>query len=217
MYVPSMSIPEAIAEARADLPAVRNKLRSVIQQQERALRKQRSLGQLVHTTAYTSPSRNNWLCVTTTNKKHTLQNFMMYIQAADGFFGLQPSFEGLSFLFTPHFLNRYRERSGQGATLPIDNLTAFFFRNPSTMAMSTGKQHLGFPSFIGAVPDGYVLGTLHYDQGYHRCRTFVSHEQAFPNQQQDWEGLAALHELQVRYPALFAQLRAGTFPSAPRP
>lgn len=77
MVVSNMSIPEAIAEARADLPAVRNKLRSVIHQQERALRKQRSLGQLVHTTAYTSPARNHWLCVTTTNKKHTLQNFMM--------------------------------------------------------------------------------------------------------------------------------------------
>ncbi|MBK7944792.1 MAG: hypothetical protein IPJ85_05535 [Flavobacteriales bacterium] len=131
----------------------------------------------------------------------------MHIHAREGFFGLQPSYEGLSFLFPPHFLTRYRERSGTGATAALDNLIAFFYRNPSTTAMRTGKEHLGFPAFIGAVPDGYVLGTLHFDEGYHRCRTFVSHAQAFPNQAEQWEGLAALHEFQCRYPKLFAQLK----------
>ena len=209
MYVPTMSIPEAIAEARADLPSVQNKLRAVIQEMERRHRKDRGRGDLVDQRAYTSPGKNNWLCVTTTNKKQTLQNFLMYIHARDGFFGLQPSFEGLSFIFTPHFLNRYRERSGNGAPAAIDNLTTFFYRNSATTAMRTGKEHLGLPSFIGAVPDGYVLATLHYAEGYHRCRTFVSHAQAFPNQEEQWEGLAALHELQTRYPKLFAQLKAG--------
>ena len=209
MYVPTMSIPEAIAEARADLPAVQNKLRAVIHEQERRHRKQRRSGDLIDCRAYTSPAKNHWLCVTTTNKKHTLQNFLMPIHAREGFFGLQPSSEGLSFLFTPHFLMRYRDRSGTGAAAALDNLIAFFYRNPCTTAMRTGKEHLGFPAFIGAVPDGYVLGTLHYDEGYHRCRTFVSHEQAFPNQAEQWEGLAALRELQFRYPKLFAQLKAG--------
>ncbi|MCC6937037.1 MAG: hypothetical protein IT226_02335 [Flavobacteriales bacterium] len=59
------------------------------------------------------------------------------------------------------------------------------------------------------MPDGYVLGTLHYDEGYHRGRTFVSHKEAFPNQAEQWEGLAALYELQTRQPKLFAQLKAG--------
>ncbi len=46
-----------------------------------------------------------------------------------------------------------------------------------------------------AVPDGSMLGTLRYTEGYHRCRTFVSHVQAYPNQAEQWEGPAALHEL----------------------
>ncbi|MBL0127463.1 MAG: hypothetical protein IPP83_08365 [Flavobacteriales bacterium] len=204
-----MSIAEAIAEAKADLASVQNKTLSLIKEQERMHRKDRRSGDIVGRRAYTSPGKNNWLCVTTTNKKHTLQNFLMYFHAKEGFFALQPSYEGLSFLFTPHFLMRYRERSGHGAPTAIENLTAFFYRNSATTAMRTGKEHLGFPAFIGAVPDGYVLGTLHYDEGYHRCRTFVSHDQAFPNQEEQWEGLAALHELQTRYPKLFAQLKGG--------
>ena len=112
-------------------------------------------------------------------------------------------------LYTPHFFTRYRERSGQGVPAAIDNLTTFYFRNSACTAMRTGKQHLGLPAFIGAVPDGYVLGTLHEAQGYQRCRTFVSHAQAFPNQEEQWEGLAALHELRTRYPKMFAQMQAG--------
>jgi len=107
-----MTIAEAIAEAKADLHSVQNKTLPLIKEQERSHRKNRHGGDIVGRRAYTSPGKNNWLCVTTTNKKHTLQNFLMYIHAKDGFFALQPSYEGLSFLFTPHFLMRYRERSG---------------------------------------------------------------------------------------------------------
>lgn len=207
MFTPTMSIPEAIAEAQADLPGVQNKMLVHIKEQERKHRKDRRSGDLVTRKAYTSPRKNNWLYVLTTNKKHSLQNFFMWFHAKDGLHGLQLSSEGLHFLFRPHLFTRYRERSGHGQPTAIDNLTAFFYRNSSTTAMRTGNEYLGLPAFIGAVPDGYVLGTLHYDEGYHRCRTFVSHEEAFPNQQKDWEGLAALHELQLRYPKLFAQLK----------
>lgn len=205
MYVPTMTIPEAIAEAKADLPSVQNKMLDLIQKQERAHRKNRNGGDLVTRKAYTS--KNNWLYVLTTNKKHSVQNFFMWFHAKEGLFGLQPSFEGLHYLYTPHFFTRFRERSGHGAPTAVENLTAYFFRNPAAMAMRTGKEHLGLPAIIGAVPDGYVLGTIHQAEGYQRCRTFVSHEQAFPNQEKDWEGLAALHELQMRYPKLFAQLK----------
>lgn len=207
MYVPTMTLGEAVAEAKADLLAVRRKLSSVIAAQERAHRKDRRGGDKVDQRGYTSPGNNHWLCVTTTNKKHTLQTFMMPINAKEGFFGVQPASEGMSFVFTPHFLSRYRERSGFGAVSAIDNLTAFFYRNPSTTAMRTGHHHLGFEAFIGAVPDGYVLGTLHEDGGYHLCRTFVSHALAFPEQEKQWEGLAALYALQLRHPKLFKQLQ----------
>ncbi|MEO8590009.1 MAG: hypothetical protein ABI432_11600, partial [Flavobacteriales bacterium] len=207
MLINTMSVPEAITEAKADLPRVQNKMLSLIAEQERRHRKNRRAGDLVLQSNYTSLNNNKWLYVLTTNKKHSLQNFFTWFNAREGITGLQLASEGLHFLYTPHFFTRYRERSGHGAPAAIDNLTTFFFRNPSNTAMRTGKEHLGFPAFIGAVPDGYVLGTLHYDEGYQRCRTFISHDQAFPNQEEQWEGLAAIHELQKRYPKMFAQLK----------
>lgn len=207
MIVPTMTIPEAIASAKADIPALYNKTSRQIQEQEREHRKNRRAGDIVRREEYTSPTNNKWLYVLTTNKKHSIRNFFTWFHAKEGIFGLQPSYEGLHFLFTPHFFTRYRERSGNGEPTAIENLTAFFFRNSATYAMRTGREHLGFPAFIGSVPDGYVLGTLHEGDGYHRCRTFVSHTQAFPEQEEQWEGLDAVRQLQFRYPALFAQLK----------
>ncbi len=42
MYVPTMSIPEAIADAKADLPSVQRKMLHAIQEQERRHRRNRS-------------------------------------------------------------------------------------------------------------------------------------------------------------------------------
>ena len=209
MIVPNMSIPEAIAEAKGDLGAVQNKLRGLIATEQRLHRKDRRAGDRVLQGTYISPGKNHWLYNITTTKKHCTHNLFTWYHAVDGMFGLQLSHEGYHFLFTPHFFTRFRERSGEGAVLAIDNITRFFFRNPATTAMRTGRQHLGFPAFIGAVPDGYVLGTLHEDDGYHRCRTFIDHEQAFKNQQEDWEGLDAIRQLHLRHPAMVAQLNMG--------
>lgn len=208
MFVATMSVPEAIAEAKADLPTVQNKMLPLIARQERQHRKHRRSGDLRSVSTYNSLRRNNWIYVLTTNKKHSLQNFIMWFHGAEGLFALQLSSEGLHSLFTPHFFTRYRERSGQGKPAAVDNLVAFFTHNPSLTAMRTGKDYNGLPGMIGAVPDGYVLGSIHEGEGYQRCRTFVSHAQAFPGQQKDWEGLDAIRQLQFRYPALFRQVKS---------
>ena len=209
MYVPTMSIPEAIAEAKADLRCVQNKIKGLIEVQQRAHRKDRRAGDRVVHGAYTSQARNNWLYNITVTKKNTVHNVFMWFHAPQGLFGLQLAYEGYHFLFTPHFFTRFRERSGEGAPAALENITQFFYRNPCPIGMRTGRTHLDLPAFIGAVPDGYVLGTLNEEHGYHLCRTYVHHDQAFANQQQDWEGLTALNMLRSNHPALFAQLKPG--------
>ena len=110
MIVPTMTIPEAIASAKADIPALYNKTGRQIQEQEREHRKNRRAGDIVRREEYLSPSNNKWLYVLTTNKKHSIRNFFTWFHAKEGIFGLQPSSVGLHFLFTPHFFTRYRER-----------------------------------------------------------------------------------------------------------
>lgn len=207
MVVHTMSIPEAIAEAKTDLPSVQNKIRSLIHEQERLHRKDRRGGDRIAQGTYTSLRRNNWLYNIHVTKKHSSHNVLMWFYNGDGLHGLQLAHEGYHFMFTPHFFTRYRERSGCGAVEAVPNLTAYFFRNPAVTAMSTGREHLGLPAFIGMVPDGYVLGTLHQEEGYHRFRTFVHHDQAFAQQEEHWQGLAAIRELQLRHPAVMAQLQ----------
>ncbi len=209
MYVPTMSITEAIAEAKADLRSVQNKMLSNIKALSRQQRTNRREGGLREVHSYTSPRRNNWMYAITVTKKNSVHNVMMWFQAPEGLTGLQLSHQGHHFVYTPHFFTRYRERSGTGAPGAVDNLQAYFSRNPAAMAMRTGKEHLGLPAIIGAVPDGFVLGTLDERAGYHLCRTYIHHDQAFANQAADWDGLNALLTLQLHHPALFAQLRPG--------
>ena len=130
------------------------------------------------------------------------------VYAADGLTGLQLCSEGLPYIYPPHFFKRFRERSGQGDANAEQNLRNYFFRNPTPCTMYTDTLHLGLPSILGAMPDGYVLGTEHAAEGYMRCRTFISHAEAFKDQQEDWVGLEAARQLRERYPALFAQVRA---------
>lgn len=208
MFVPTMTIPEAIAEASRDLVSVQRKLAHTIQEQERAHRKNRRGGDIVGHFTYTSPLQNNWLYVITTNKKQSFHSVLMWFYAADGLTGLQLCSEGLPYIYPPHFFKRFRERSGEGDTDAEQNLRNYFFRNPSPCTMYTDKLHLGFPAILGAMPDGYVLGTAHADEGYMRCRTFISHAEAFKNQQEHWEGLEAARQLRERFPVLFAQVRA---------
>lgn len=212
MYVPTMSIPEAIAEATADRRSVHNKISSLIEAQQRAHRKDRRGGDRIARGAYTSPEHNHWLYTITVTKKTSNHTMFMWFHALQGLFGLQLASSGLPFLYTPHFFTRFRERSGEGAPAALDNLTQYAYRNAMPMAMRTGRIHLGQPAFLGAVPDGCILGTLNEDVGYHLCRTFVSHEQAFANQQEDWMGLTVASELQLRYPAMLAQMKAGYQP-----
>ncbi|MEO8068038.1 MAG: hypothetical protein ABI599_10140 [Flavobacteriales bacterium] len=203
-----MTIPEAIAYAKADLSSVQNKMQSKVKEQQREHRKSRRAGGIKRMHIYTSPEDNNWLCVITTNKKQTFQCFLMWFYAKEGLCGLQPAFDGLPTLFTPHLFTRYREYSGHGAPEAVANLQQFFFRNPSAAIMGTGKMRLGFPAVLGSIPDGFVLGTQHDDEGYVRCRTYVNHERAFKNQAEDWEALDAVRQLRERFPALHAQVLA---------
>lgn len=208
MFVPTMTIPEAIAEAKADLVSVQRKLMRTIQEQEREHRKNRRGGDIVGKFAYPSPRDNNWLYVITTNKKQSFHTVLMWFYAKEGLCGLQLCYEGLNNLYTPHFFTRYRERMKSSIADPEDNLRNFFFRNPSAMIMRTGKEHMGFPAAFGSLPDGYVLGTVHDDLNYVRCRTFVSHEEAFKNQQENGEAMEAVRQLRERFPALHAQVVA---------
>jgi hypothetical protein len=209
MYVPTMSIVEAIAEAKADLRSVQNKMLANIKALERQQRTNRRQGALRGIDRYTSPRRNHWMYAITVTKKSTTHTVMMWFHAPEGLMALQLSYQGYHFVYTPHFFTRYRERSGAGAPEAVANLEAYFTRNPAATAMRTGKEHLGLPAFIGAIPDGYILGTLNEAVGYHLCRTYIHHDQAFRNQAEDWDGLTALHTLQLNHPALFAQLRPG--------
>ena len=208
MFVPTMTIPEAIAEAKADLVSVQRKLMHSIQTQEREHRKNRRGGDIVGKFTYVSPRDNNWLYVITTNKKQSFHNVLMWYRAKEGLCGLQLAHEGLHNLFMPHFFTQYRARMKSPITDPEENLRNFFFRNPAAMIMRTGKEHLGFPAAFGSVPDGYVLGTVHDDLQYVRCRTFVDHTRAFKNQKEDHEALELVRLLRERYPALLAQAAA---------
>lgn len=208
MFVPTMTIREAIAEASRDLVSVQRKLAHTIEEQQRAHRKNRRGGDIVGNFQYTSPLQNNWLYSITTNKKQSFHSVLMWFYAADGLTALQLCSEGLPYIFPPHFFKRFRERSGEGHTEAEQNLRNYFYRNPVPLTMFTGKEHLGYPAILGALPDGYVLGTQHAEEGYTRCRTFISHDMAFKNQEKDWEGLEAVRQLQERFPALYAQMWA---------
>lgn len=210
MIVGTMSIEEAIAEAKADLPSVQNKMRAVIQEQERAHRKNRRAGDRFARAEYNnSPRKNNWLFVVTTTKHQSVHNVLMWFRLQDkSLCGLQLSSEGLPQLYTAHFLTRYRERSGEGAVDADENLRAFFFRNHGIATMKTGRDHQGLPAVIGALRDGYALGTVHTDEGYVRCRTFINLEQARAYQAENREALEAIRELQTRYPRLYAQIKS---------
>jgi hypothetical protein len=215
MFVATMSMEEAIAEAKADLTSVQNKMRAVIQIQEREHRKNRRAGDRIAQAEYISPRKNNWLYVVTTTKHQTVHNVLMWFRLQDkSLCGLQLSYEGLHQLYTAHFLTRYRERSGAGAVDADENLRAFFFRNHGGPTMRTGREHKGFPAAIGALADGYSLGTVHADEGYVRCRTFINREQAHAYQAENREALEAIRELQTRYPRLYAQIRT-TPPGGP--
>ncbi len=208
MFVPTMTIQEAIAEALADLVSVQRKMARTIEEQERAHRKNRRGGDIIGQHSYCSPMKNNWLYVITTNKKQSFHNVLMWFYSKDGLHGLQLCSGGMHSLYTPHFLQRFRERSGHGDVHAEANLRAYFFRNPTPMIMETGKQHEGLPAILGSLPDGFVLGTAHEDEGYTRCRTFITHQQAFEFQKENGEALDALRELLQRYPAVYAQLQA---------
>jgi hypothetical protein len=137
MYVPTMSIEEAIAEAMADLRSVQNKMQANLKSLSRQQRVNRRKGNLRGIERYTSPRRNHWMYAITVTKKTTTHNVMMWFQAPEGLTALQLSSQGYHFVFTPHFFTRYRERSGTGAPEAVANLEAYFTRNPAASAMRT--------------------------------------------------------------------------------
>jgi hypothetical protein len=179
MITHTMSPARALAEARKDLPALRNKLVAPVSR----LRKEHAIdpeGELVHMYPWTSPGRNNWLVVLKCTKRGVSTHTLAWYKAKDGrIAALWLTGRGLAYHIDAAVIEQFAAYADESEN-PLEQLQSFFFENHSYVMQveePQGEHHWNVS--IGA-GQGMGLGQWDTTTDIVHWRSFIHHAQVFP-------------------------------------
>jgi hypothetical protein len=181
MIVHSMTPARMLAEARKDLPALRNKLVAPVSR----LRKEHTFdpkGELIHMYPWTSPARNNWLVVLKCTKRGVTTHTLAWYEAKDGrIAAIWLTGRGMAYHIDAAVIEQFAAYADESES-PLERLQSFFFENHAYVMQveePQGEHHWNVS--IGA-GQGMGLGQWDTTTDIVHWRSFIHLGQLFPEQ-----------------------------------
>ena len=194
LIVDSMTPMEMFDELVDDALKVSRKIKYLIPEYRRNVLKRTSFPVIFKPIDYLSPRKNNWIIVfRAENKKDADKIAITYVCIADSSHGLQvflvPVLDGIVsvFMFSLHFLQRYRDRfmNGYYDLKGFELINHFFSRN-STFSSDDNVEDKRI--FNASCEDGVCLG-IKKDTDFYILRTFITYEMLRGKQIDTFESL----------------------------
>jgi hypothetical protein len=179
MLIHTLSPARLLAEARKELPTLRNKLVAPVSR----LRKEHAFdpqSELVHMYPWTSPAKNNWLVVLKCTKRGVSTHTLTWYRARDGrIAAIQLTARGLSYHIDADVLQRYSAYYDAEES-PLEQLQSFFFENHTYGIQVEEPQGEHHWKVSICARQGLGLGEWDTTTDMVHWRSFIHHEQLFP-------------------------------------
>jgi len=181
MLVPTMSLPEMVADARKDYKAIWNKVDGLMPRLRRMHLRERG-ATLSHLEPWRSPRKNNWLLHFSIRKAGPMMHPLVWSYDSKGrIFGLIITPSGSTTLLDNHMIQRYGERFDPTAN-PLERLQSFFYDNFYYATETLHERSPGVHEVRVGMNHGLGLGEWDTRADIIHVRTFVSFGQLFPEQ-----------------------------------
>jgi len=185
MIVPTMSVPEMVADARKDFRALRNKLDEPLRRTRREHIKTKQ--EILHLLPWRSRNGNRWLLMV-----HQLKTgpriycLAWYYDHAGRINALWTAHSGLAYHISWHVIDRYGQRFDPTAS-PLERLQSFFLENYMYTVDVNEVESEDRCSVSVGMNHGMGLGFWCRNEHVVYINTFVNHGQLFPEQEDAME------------------------------
>ena len=190
MLVPTMTLPEMVAEARRDHKVLWNKVDGLLPKLRRIHLQERSTI-ISHLEPWRSPRKNNWLLHFSLRKAGLSLHPLVWGRDQKGrVFGLIVTHTGSTYHLDAHMIHRYGERFDPTSD-PVERLQSFFLENHYYAMETMGTKQPGVQDVRVGMNHGLGLGRWDTADDIIHVETFVSFGQLFPDQVELMERLDA--------------------------
>ena len=192
MLTPQMTQTETVSQVMQDMKWLQGRAQTMGYDLKRQLKAQMRTGQQTVCIAreLTLPQGNRWTVMLVWHLERQEMPSMVYfttMQTDEGLYVYAPNASPergmLCFIYTPHFLRRYRERMGLREDMAARQVARRYLRDNNDGHIQRAPDYKGRPSWTDSTHDGVALGE-YVSLRLFIAKTFVRRDMAYAGRQE---------------------------------